>query len=186
MQPFNDFHHGAYSNVLSFSTTSLSPEAKQPARILQLRSKIALGQAKAVLSETKGKSTPEISAVRALAEYTGGNKTNGLAQAEKLAESESENATVQVLAGTVLAAEGKVEEALLLLGKHQGSLEAVALTVQIHLGMNRTDLAAKEVQSAKKWAQDSLLVNIAESWVGIRKVSLQFSIIFVNLAWRSR
>lgn len=46
----------------------------------------------------------------------------------------------------------------------------VALIVQIHLQQNRSDLALKEVQAAKRWAQDSLLVNLAESWVGMRIV----------------
>ena len=49
-------------------------------------------------------------------------------------------------------------------------MEAVALTVQIHLQQNRTDLAVKEVVAARRWAQDSLLVNLAESWVGLRLV----------------
>jgi len=75
---------------------------------------------------------------------------------------------VQVLGGLVLQGAGKSEEALALLGLHQGNLEAVALIVQIHLQQNRTDLALKEVQAARRWAQDSLLVNIAESWVGLR------------------
>jgi coatomer subunit epsilon len=48
---------------------------------------------------------------------------------------------------------------------------SVALIVQIHLQQNRADLAAKEAQRARKWAQDSLLVNIAESWVGMREVN---------------
>ena len=47
----------------------------------------------------------------------------------------------------------------------------VAIIAQIQLQQNRTDLALKEVQAARKWAQDSLLVNIAESWVGLRMVS---------------
>jgi len=47
----------------------------------------------------------------------------------------------------------------------------VALIVQIHLQQNRLDLASKEATNARKWAQDSLLVNIAESWVGMREVS---------------
>lgn len=46
----------------------------------------------------------------------------------------------------------------------------VALIVQIHLQQNRMDLAAKEAANARKWAQDSLLVNIVESWVGMREV----------------
>jgi len=49
---------------------------------------------------------------------------------------------------------------------------SVALVVQIRLSQNRTDLALKEVLNAKRWAQDSLLVNLAESWVGLRIVSL--------------
>jgi len=91
-----------------------------------------------------------------------------VSEVERLVQSQSENPTVQVLGGIVLQGAGKTEEALSLLGKHQGSLEAIALTVQIHLQQNRTDLALKEVQAARKWAQDSLLVNIAESWVGLR------------------
>lgn len=47
-------------------------------------------------------------------------------------------------------------------------VEALALIIQIHLQQNRTDLALKEVQSAKSWAQDNLLLNIAEAWVGLR------------------
>lgn len=50
-------------------------------------------------------------------------------------------------------------------------MEAVALIIQIHLQQNRTDLAVKEVSAARRWAQDSLLVNLAESWVGLRVVS---------------
>lgn len=46
----------------------------------------------------------------------------------------------------------------------------MALIVQIHLQQNRLDLAQKEAVNARKWAQDSLLVNIAESWVGLREV----------------
>lgn len=51
-------------------------------------------------------------------------------------------------------------------------LDSVAVIVQIHLQQNRTDLALKEVQGARRWAQDSLLVNLAESWAGMRIVRL--------------
>lgn len=46
----------------------------------------------------------------------------------------------------------------------------MALLVQIYLAQNRLDLAKKEVQRARSWAQDNLLVNLAESWVGLREV----------------
>lgn len=51
-------------------------------------------------------------------------------------------------------------------------VDAVALIAQIHLQQNRTDLAIKEVTAARRWAQDSLLVNLAESWVGLRLVGI--------------
>ena len=57
-------------------------------------------------------------------------------------------------------------------------VEAVALIVQIHLQQNRNDLAIKEVGAARRWAQDSLLVNLAESWVGLRLV--RFSLLLMT------
>lgn len=129
--------------------------------------------------------------MKVFAQYVSGSTSNAISEIATLVEAESENTTVQLLGGTVLQAAEKTEEALSLLGKHQGSLEAyeirsflhttrpdadkallhrIALIVQIHLQQNRTDLALKEVQAARKWAQDSLLVNIAESWVGLRMV----------------
>lgn len=50
------------------------------------------------------------------------------------------------------------------------TVDAVALIVQIHLQQNRNDLAVKEVTAAKRWAQDNIIVNLAESWVGLRLV----------------
>lgn len=44
--------------------------------------------------------------------------------AQELTENYPENASVLVCAGTVLAATGRGEEALGVLSKHQGSLEA--------------------------------------------------------------
>lgn len=165
----NAFHQGQYQNVVDFDTSSFSPENKLPARVLKLRAKIALGQTEEVLADVEGEEdTPELAAVKALALHRAGDTESALKLAEKLAQTESENGTVQVLCGTVLQAQGKSEEALALLTKHSDNLEAVALIVQIHLQQNRTDLALKEVQAAKRWAQDSLLINLAESWVGLR------------------
>ncbi|KAL4940679.1 hypothetical protein BDV06DRAFT_213252 [Aspergillus oleicola] len=165
----NAFHQGQYQSVISFNTSSFSPENALPARILQLRAQLALEKTEDVLGDVEGETeTPDLAAVKALALYVKGDVDGAAQLAGDLAENYEDNAAVQVLAGTVLQGTGKSEEALALLGKHQGSLEAVALIVQIHLQQNRSDLALKEVQAAKRWAQDSLLVNLAESWVGMR------------------
>ncbi|KAH0566522.1 hypothetical protein GP486_000063 [Trichoglossum hirsutum] len=165
----NAFHQGQYSTVLEVDTSRFSNKNALPARILTLRARISLGQAEDVITELEGEGdVPDLKVVKALAEYAIGNKGEAVQVAEALAETSPDNATVQVVGGTILQAEGKSEEAIALLGKHQGNLEAVALIVQIHLQQNRTDLALKEVLAAKRWAQDSLLINIAESWVGLR------------------
>ena len=69
-------------------------------------------------------SSPDLSAVRALALQSSGNTDAALQLAQELAENYPENNTVQVLAATVLQAQDYSEEALALLSKHQGNLEA--------------------------------------------------------------
>ncbi|CZT24810.1 related to coatomer epsilon subunit [Ramularia collo-cygni] len=160
------FIQGQYTSVLSdFTPSDFSPSNALPIQILQFRAQLALGQNSAVLaaiSASDAKSTPDLAAVRALA-------ANDLAAAEQLAETAGDNLTVQLLCGTLLAKHGKHEEALALLAKHQGSLDAVALIIQIHLALNRVDLAVKEAKSARSFAQDALLVNLAEAWIGMRQ-----------------
>lgn len=120
----NHFHQGQYDEVITFDTASLSPENTLPARVLQLRARIALGQAAEALADVKGATEPELQAVGALAELALGNVEAAVGAIERLAAASAEsadNATVQVLGGTVLQAAGKPEEALALLGRHQGS-----------------------------------------------------------------
>ncbi|KAM0458951.1 hypothetical protein ACHAO4_002339 [Trichoderma viride] len=162
------FYQSQYQEVIDFDTSSFSAENELPVRVLKLRARIALGQAEDVVADVAGEAVPDLEAVGALAEYTLGKADSALATIEKLASSAADNVTVQAIGGTVLQAAGKSEEALALLSQHQGSLDAVALIVQIHLQQNRTDLALKEVTAARRWAQDSLLVNLAEAWVGVR------------------
>ncbi|KAG7009788.1 coatomer subunit epsilon [Physcia stellaris] len=165
----NAFHQGQYQEVIDFDTSKLSSDNTLPAQVLKWRAQIANGQAKVVLDQlAKESNSPDNVAVKAFALLNTGKSTQAQEEAEELAETSAENATVQVMAGTILQAVGKSEEALTLLSKHQGNLEAIALIVQIHLQQNRTDLALKEVTAARKWAQDNLLVNIAESWLGLR------------------
>lgn len=111
--------------MIDYDTSLLSKENSLPARVLQLRARIALGQAKEVLADVEGEGeTPDLVAVKALANYTSGDTDGAIKEVEQLATINSENVTVQVLGGTILQAAGKSEEALELLMKHQGSLEA--------------------------------------------------------------
>ncbi|KAK3716040.1 hypothetical protein LTR37_006770 [Vermiconidia calcicola] len=161
------FTQSQYSSVLSdYDAASFSPENRLPIQILQYRAQCALGQYDDVIgsiSDSDAKSMPDLAAVRVYASYLQHGSDNAVTEAERLAERQGDNLTVQLLCGTVLARAAKPEQAVQLLSKHQGSLDAVALIVQIHLSQNRTDLAIKEARSARSFAQDALLVNLAES-----------------------
>lgn len=115
------FYQSQYQEVIDFDTSSFSPENALPARVLQLRARLALGQAEDVLADVQGEAVPDLEAVSALAEYNLGKIDSALKTIEKLAASAADNVTVQIIGGTVLQAAGKSEEALALLSQHQGS-----------------------------------------------------------------
>ena len=121
----NAFHQGQYDSVIDFDTSALSPENHLPAHVLQLRAKIALGQTDEVLADVEGEEeTPDLAAVKALAQQASGDFESALQLAQDLAENYPDNASAQILGGTLLQAQGHSEEALALLTKHQGNLEA--------------------------------------------------------------
>ncbi|KAH9826170.1 Coatomer subunit epsilon-1 [Teratosphaeria destructans] len=168
------FVQGQYNSVINdYTISDFSQPNHLPARILQYRAQLELGQHDEVLqavSTSDAQSTPDLAAVRIYASYLKSPSDSIVDQAEKLAEQHgNDNLTVQLLCAAVLARGDRQEQALHLLSKHQGSLDAVALAVQIHLLQNRTDLAVKEAKSARSFAQDALLVNLAESWIGMRQ-----------------
>ena len=127
----NAFHQGQYQKVIDFDTGSLSSENALAARVLQLRAQIAAGHAEEVLADVEGEDeVPDLVAVKALAQYSAGQTSEGVGCVEELATASPENMTVQVLGGTILQAAGKSEEALALLTKHSGSLEAYGILLQ--------------------------------------------------------
>lgn len=94
--------------------------------MLKLRAQLALGQYDDVLTEVKGDNTPDLKAVACLARYLKKPDSEGPAvqEAKSLAEGQGDSLGVQICCGTVLSNAGLQEEALALLSKHQGSLDA--------------------------------------------------------------
>jgi len=120
------FHQGQFASVVSYDTTPLSPANQLRAHILQLRAQIELGNTQQVLDELEHEApTPDTLAVRALAQYTQDPEDGAVREdVLALAQEHGDNATVQVLCGTVLSNLGLKEEALAVLAKHTGSLDA--------------------------------------------------------------
>lgn len=167
------FTQSQYTSVLAdHDSSSFSEPNHLPAQILQYRAQCALGNYDEVISsisDSDAKACPDLSAARTYAAYLKNPSAGAVGEAERLAEQYGDNPTVQLLCSSIFTLAGNTDAALALLSKHQGSLDAVAMIVQIHLLTNRPDLAAKEAKSARSFAQDALLVNLAESWVGMRK-----------------
>jgi hypothetical protein len=125
------FHAGAYQQVLDFDTSNFSSSNALPVRVLKLRSQIALGQAQAVSSELASEKTPDLVAVKLLADYEQGKDV--VSQAKKLAEQHGqENLVVQLCVGMILERAGETEAALDVLSKHQGSLDAYVIQTPPH------------------------------------------------------
>ena len=81
--------------------------------------------------------------------------------------------TIRCAAATALFLDRDPEEALSTLsvtgaGGSQ-ELECVALGVHILLSIHRLDLAEKEYLAARTWADDSLLIQLIEAWIGLAK-----------------
>ncbi|KIM23077.1 hypothetical protein M408DRAFT_332551 [Serendipita vermifera MAFF 305830] len=76
---------------------------------------------------------------------------------------------VRSTAAVAFVHEGENEEALETLeaGTSTHNLEGIALTVQLYLSMNRLDLAQKEFEKAKSWAEDDMLLQLIEATVGL-------------------
>jgi coatomer protein complex subunit epsilon len=120
----NAFHQGQYSTVVGENVSTLSPENQITARVYILRARIQTGEAEAVIQELGDASEPELQAVKAFAEYSVGNEESAVAAIDGLVASSADNGTVQVLGATVLHLAGRSDDALSLLSKHQGNLEA--------------------------------------------------------------
>jgi coatomer subunit epsilon len=96
------------------------------AQLYKYRSRIELGQAAEVAAEMSeaGSTGAGFEAVKAYAEYRVGEKHKAVEDISELIQEDSEDDTVQVIGATILYSEGRADEALDLLSKHENSLEA--------------------------------------------------------------
>ncbi|OCH96233.1 hypothetical protein OBBRIDRAFT_787309 [Obba rivulosa] len=174
---------GAYKTLVNLTLPDPSSPEYTPFLVYKARSHVALNETGAVAqiipSDTENVA---LKAVAALARYIGASATAEKdAALEELRDlcveidgddvdaDEREKGYVRVVAGTAFARAGEVEEALETLGagSNTENLEAVAIIVQIYLSINRPDLARKEFDRAKRWAEDDLLLQLIEASIGL-------------------
>jgi len=174
------FFLGAYKSLGEQKLPEQSSEDYTPTLFYKARAHIALDDAKAVASLIPADTENlALKAVSVFANYI--SAPAGEAALEELRDlcveiegddveaTEREKGWVRVVAGTAFARAGEIEEALETLGAESTTenLEAVAIAVQIYLSIHRPDLARKEFDRAKQWAEDDLLLQLIESTIGL-------------------
>ncbi|KAJ3721142.1 coatomer epsilon subunit-domain-containing protein [Lentinula raphanica] len=172
---------GAYKTVVDLTLPDPNSPDFIPTLIYKARSHIALNDPKAALQLVPADSeNVALKAVTSLAKFVAAEGTSNSESAlEELRDlsveiegddvegTDRDKATVRVLAGTAFARASELEEALETLGADTEDLEAVAVIVQIYLSINRPDLAKKEYERSKRWAEDDLLLQLIESIIGL-------------------
>jgi len=163
------FYTGNYQTVVDESVDNLT--RSDEAQLYKYRARIEIGEAETVAAEMQevGTTGAGFEVVRAFADYRSGKKEKAVADIEELIQADSDDDTVQVIGATVLFLEGRTDEALELLSKHENNLEAVALIIQIRIAQHNLEAAEKELNATKSWAQDSMLAQLAEAWVNLAK-----------------
>ncbi|KAF8074860.1 coatomer complex protein [Lyophyllum atratum] len=175
---------GAYKSLVNLTLPDPNSPTYRPTLLYQARAHIALNDPKSALQLIPADSeNVALKAAASLAKYVSASQSaekdaidapleelRDLAveiEGDDAESSEEEKALVRVLAGTAFARAGEVEEALETLGVDTEDLEAVSVIVQIYLSINRPDLARKQFDRSKRWAEDDLLLQLIESTIGL-------------------
>lgn len=184
------FYQGAYKGCVDLVLSSTAKSSSSdPATVSTLlygaRSHLAKSPADpasalSLLSSLKPE--PQVQAVQALARFIQAqSQSNTNVQSQEIVNltelldhavvGEDAGQTIRCAAATALFLDGDAEEALNTLGINSGSkeIECVALGVHILLSIHRLDLAEKEYLAARAWADDSLLIQLIEAWIGLAK-----------------
>ncbi|XP_071434383.1 coatomer subunit epsilon isoform X2 [Pithys albifrons albifrons] len=168
----NSFYIGAFQAAINEAQRAKpsSPEKELERDVFLFRAYIAQRKLGVVLDELTGNASPELQAVRMLAEYLSRDSHRDAIVAEldkKMAKSvDVANTTFLLMAATIYCHEQNLDAALRAL--HQGdSLECMAMTVQILLKLDRLDLARKELKKMQEQDEDATLTQLATAWVNL-------------------
>ncbi|KIM90464.1 hypothetical protein PILCRDRAFT_812218 [Piloderma croceum F 1598] len=175
------FTLGAYKAFVDLTLPDPSSPDYTPTLLYKARALIALEHTQEAIDLIPANSeNVAMKAIAALAKYVGTTEAEvreaSLEQLRDLcveiegeADGDDEKGLVRVVAGTAFFRAGEIEEALESLGAgtdHE-NLEAVAVIVHIYLSIHRPDLAKKEFERSKQWAEDDLLLQLIESSIGL-------------------
>ncbi|KAJ3352353.1 hypothetical protein HDU83_008118 [Entophlyctis luteolus] len=172
------FAIGAYQQVINDATNptaahSLSAEARAERKVYLSRAYVAQNRFK--MASDDPSADPESSATRLLAAQLASLNSGSISGTADFAQeafslfssTPDPSPLLAVIVASVLCNDARFEDALRVLHPYKRNLEAVALTVQVLLVINRPDLARKEIAVLKTWADDATLAQMAEAWTNL-------------------
>ncbi|KAE8232202.1 hypothetical protein CF326_g2765 [Tilletia indica] len=175
------FYQGAYEGCIAAAANvnpaTIDSDSQARASLLYAaRSHLALNNPAGALGLLPSSSDhKDAEAVRTLATFIQDEDVEALHTLSELLEeaeeSGSEDAdslqTIRICSATAMFKDGDALGALETLSGAQNQIESVALSVHILLSIHRPDLAQKQYEDARAWADDSLLIQLIEAWLGL-------------------
>ncbi|KAI9296506.1 hypothetical protein K502DRAFT_314280 [Neoconidiobolus thromboides FSU 785] len=173
----NLFYFGAYQAVANECTTlqsQINSQYQTDLKVLLYRAYLALGKYNLVSTElNKNDLSSEFKVIKLLSKITDpkNNVDDTLINEMEAIVNEGTNLlnpTLQLLFALACIHANKLEPALKAVSLHPKHLECVSYKVQILLALDRVDLAEKELNKAKSWAEDVPLIQLIEAWIDLR------------------
>ncbi|KAK9267864.1 hypothetical protein L1049_010301 [Liquidambar formosana] len=167
----NNFYLGAYQAAINNSDVpNLSQDDSIERDCLVYRSYIALGSFQLVINEIDSSAATPLQAVKLLALYLSSpdNKDATISSLQEWLGDAAigSNPILRLVAGIVFMHEQDYNEAL----KHTnagGTMELLALNVQIYLKMHRSDYAEKQLRVMQQIEEDHTLTQLANAWLNL-------------------
>ncbi|XP_077988701.1 coatomer subunit epsilon-like [Glandiceps talaboti] len=168
----NAFYLGNFQQCITEVQKLKTPnsDVRADAEVFMYRAYIAQRKFGVVLDEVHSSSSPELQAVRMLADYLANSskRDNILKDLDsKMSGSvDITNNTFLLMAASIYFHEQNTDAALRCLHQSE-SLECAALSVQISLKMDRVDLAKKELKRMQEQDDDATLTQLAQAWFNL-------------------
>ncbi|KAK9265927.1 hypothetical protein L1049_021444 [Liquidambar formosana] len=167
----NNFYLGAYQAAINNGDVpNLSQDDSIERDCLVYRSYIALGSFQLVINEIDSSAATPLQAVKLLALYLSSpdNKDATISSLQEWLGDAAigSNPILRLVAGIVFMHEQDYNEAL----KHTnagGTMELLALNVQIYLKMHRSDYAEKQLRVMQQIEEDHTLTQLANAWLNL-------------------
>ncbi|CCH43361.1 Coatomer subunit epsilon-2 [Wickerhamomyces ciferrii] len=159
------FFTAQYEKVSEINIEEYFDESQTIAREYKLRSLLALNKHSEVLSEVSSGSDEFSKAFTLYTKHLKGDSSIEEEFNQLISESGKSNWIVQLLGSFYLVSQEKFDEAINLLQRHEQQLEAVLLLTQLFIHQNKLESAEKEISIASKYANDSIIFNLAEAYL---------------------